>query len=239
MSDISFLVAFVFGILSFLAPCIFPLMPGILGYVAGTETRPGYQSTRMHLLLRTALFSLGFSLVFIASGALVGFFGFYLRSDVPIIEKIAGAILVVFGLHLIGILKIPFLYRQRSLNIPIKRMGIFAPVLVGMAFGLGWSPCMGPVIGGILTLAYASETALQGTLLLATYSAGLTIPFLVSALLMRHLMAFLKRRRVGRVLYWVEKASGVLLVTIGILILTDSLILLNKYFDFLSVIGKS
>jgi len=229
VSDISLLIALGCGILSFLHPCIFPLVPGILGYMAGAKNFP----------LRAALFSLGFSIVFIAMGALVGFFGFYLKADFPIIEKIAGAILVVFGLHLIGVLKIPFLYRQRSLNIPIKRMGIFAPVLVGMSFGLGWSPCLGPVVGGILTLAYASETALRGTLLLATYSVGLTIPFLVSALLMEHLMAFLKRRRVGYILHWVEKASGVLLITIGILILTDSLVLLNKYFDFLSVVGKS
>src|SRR3989344_1557316 len=221
MNDLPLLIAFGAGILSFLAPCIFPLVPVTLVYISGTRAAP----SRLYILRRTMLFALGFSLVFVASGALVGLFGFYLRSDIPWLEKIAGFLLIAFGLHLTGIIKIPLLYRQWALNVPRRNVGWLAPLFVGLSFGFGWSPCLGPVIGGILTLAYVSETALRGILLLVAYSIGLSIPFFVSALMAGQFISFLKRKKIARVLRWTEKLSGAFLITVGVLILTDTLIL--------------
>ncbi|MGI9102932.1 MAG: cytochrome c biogenesis CcdA family protein [Terriglobales bacterium] len=228
------LAAFIAGLLSFLSPCVLPLVPGYVSLISGTgaETLAGDRKLTRSVMLNSITFILGFSIVFIVLGAgatalgqLVGRF----RRDLTVV---AGIVIIVFGLHLTGILKIKALYADKRLHQVKAGASPLGAFLIGFAFAFGWTPCIGPILAGILTLAAAEETVTKGMLLLAIYSAGLAVPFLLTSLGVGRFLSFY--RRFSRHLHAVEVASGVLLIAIGALVLTGRFTVLSGYLSFLN-----
>jgi cytochrome c-type biogenesis protein len=231
--NVTILAAFVAGVLSFISPCVLPLIPGYLSFISGATldemqgtARPGMgvgvaapPAARRRVVVTSLFFILGFSLVFVALGATASALGQYLMERLRLLGKIAGIVLIVFGLHTMGVLRIGWLYSERRVQVDRKPAGPLGALLVGIAFAFGWTPCIGPILAGILAIAGAQETIGQGVQLLAVYSAGLGIPFLMTALAIdRFFVAFAKIRRHYRA---IEFVSGGLLVAIGLLIFTD------------------
>lgn len=214
-------VAFTAGLLSFLSPCVLPLWPSYMGFLTGMSTEELEEAdhdARRVALIHAVLFVAGFSLVFVAMGASASLVGEALRAHRGWIARVGGILVVAFGLHLLGLTPIRWLSRERRLHFQRKPVGYAGTVLVGLAFGAGWTPCIGPILGGILTLAASRGGLSEGAGLLAVYSAGLAVPFLVSAAaLSRFLDAY---RRFRRYLPWVERAAGALLVLVGLLLVT-------------------
>ena len=230
--DISYVSALGAGALSFLSPCVLPLVPPYLCYMAGVSTdqftneQAANTSSRKALLIASLAFVLGFSTVFILIGAGATSIGQFLRNWQDVLAKIAGLLIIAMGLNFLGILKIPLLYREARFNPDQKSVGIWPSYLMGLAFAFGWTPCIGPVLGPILTLAGGKDTVWQGAGLLAVYSAGLGIPFLGAALFSGQFMRFATkfRKRMGLV----EKIIGVLLIFSGLMFLTGGM----QYFAF-------
>lgn len=220
------------GVLSFASPCVVPLVPAYLGYLSGATVSADGQlvGERRKVVVHALLFVLGFALVFVALGASVGLIGYVLLQNMPVIQKVGGIILVVLGLHTLRLLNIPFLHRtfQMDMSRVWARRGYGKSVLVGAIFAAGWTPCVGVVLSGILALAAASATVGQGALLLAAYSAGLGLPFVVSAFALERARGWL--RRLNRRARLVETLSGVLLVGMGLLVYTNFLSILSAYF---------
>jgi cytochrome c-type biogenesis protein len=225
-------VAFVAGMVSFLSPCVLPLVPVYLLQMAGTSTGQfgGRRLTFQHALSFVA----GFSVIFVLLGASAGFFSFFFQDNIRTLTRIAGVILIIFGLHLSGIIHIPWLSRTYQVDMPgSRRRGYIGSALIGASFSIGWTPCVGPVLGSILTLAATSSTALQGAMLLACYSLGLGVPFLITGLLAAEATSLFKR--FNRFLPAMEVTSGGLLVLAGILIFTDRFTIFNQTFDRLGI----
>ena len=226
------LVAFAAGLISFASPCVLPLVPIYLLQMAGTAsgTFAGRRFTFMHALSFVA----GFSVVFILLGASFGQLGFVLQDNLRTLTRIAGVILIIFGLHLTGIIPIPWLARTYQVDVARSaRRGYAGSALIGASFSLGWTPCVGPVLGGILTLAGGTSTAAHGALLLGCYSLGLGVPFLITGLLAGEATATFKR--FSRFLPVIETTSGALLVIAGILVFTDRFTVFNRTFDALGI----
>ncbi|MHB1133330.1 MAG: cytochrome c biogenesis CcdA family protein [Chloroflexota bacterium] len=218
--SVNLIVALVAGVLSFASPCVLPLVPGYLTFLAGTAVEG--PPSRLRLLLNAAAFVAGFTTVFVLLGALAGLVGYALQPYVPLLRQLGGVVLIVLGLHTAGVLRIPLLYRQwqpgNRLRLGFGRATSF---VVGMVFAFGWTPCVGPVLGGILVLASTSETAGQGALLLVVYSLGMGIPFLGAGLAADALSGWLKQA--NRHMRLVEVISGALLVAMGVLVFTGEL----------------
>ncbi|KAF0127240.1 cytochrome c biogenesis CcdA family protein [Methylocystis sp.] len=221
MADVTFPAAAAAGLLSFLSPCVLPLVPPYLTYLAGVsmedlelETR---SAARRDILLSSILFVLGFTTVFVALGATASAFGGVLRANMHILSWVAGGIIILMGLHFIGLLKVDLLYREKRAEIA-KPMGLFGSYVMGLAFAFGWTPCIGPILAAILAVAGTQETVPLGAALLATYSLGLGLPFIGAGLALGRFLAFVARfrRHFGKV----EKVVGVLLVFTGIAFLT-------------------
>ena len=229
--DVTSVVAFTAGVFSFLSPCVLPLVPSYISFVAGMslqELEGGKEGKiRRAIFLNAVLFILGFSAVFIALGASFSLLGQLLLGSIDVVRKVAGILIIFFGLFIAGILKVPFLMRERRLQLQERPAGYLGAVLVGAAFGAGWIPCVGPILGSILTLAGTSETAGRGVALLTAYSLGLGVPFLLSALALNGFNRFLQRFRPYMRL--MEVGAGFLLVLIGVLLFTGYLTLLNSY----------
>lgn len=223
MGQVSLLVAFGAGVLSFLSPCVLPLVPVYLGTVCGPEIlEPGAEKKRLPLFFHSLSFVIGFSLVFIILGASVGLLGFSLGVNTALVRYISGGLLVAFGLFLLASLKVPWLnYERRLAPSTGATTGYLRSLLIGAIFSLAWTPCVGPVLGGILTLAWSSETAWQGAYLLAVYSLGLGLPFLIIGAAFDSIHPLL--RRIHRYSTWSYIISGLLLIAVGILILTGKL----------------
>jgi cytochrome c-type biogenesis protein len=223
MEQVSLLIALGAGLLSFLSPCVLPLVPVYLATVCGPEIlEPGAEKKRLPVFFHSLSFVVGFSLVFIILGAGVGLLGFTLGVNTALTRYIAGGLLIAFGLFLLASLKIPWLnYERRLAPSTGATTGYLRSLLIGAIFSLAWTPCVGPVLGGILTLAWSSETAWQGAYLLAVYSLGLGIPFLIIGAAFDSIRPFL--RRIHRYSTWSYIISGLLLIAIGILILTGNL----------------
>ncbi|WEX07505.1 cytochrome c biogenesis protein CcdA [Chelativorans sp. AA-79] len=224
--DIGYTSALFAGALSFLSPCVLPLVPPYLCYMAGVTVedfrRPaGAAGARLPLLAAALAFVLGFSTVFVALGAGASTIGGLLRAWQQELAVAAGIVIILMGLNFLGILRIPLLSREARLHAEAKPANLGAAYLMGLAFAFGWTPCIGPVLGPILTLAGGRETVGEGALMLAVYSAGLGIPFLVAAFFSDAFMRFLQRFRMhlGRV----EKVIGGLLVLAGVLFLTGGM----------------
>jgi len=223
MEQVSLLVAFGAGLLSFLSPCVLPLVPVYLATVCGPEIlEPGAEKKRLPVFFHSLSFVVGFSLVFIILGASVGLLGFTLGVNTELTRYIAGGLLIAFGIFLLASLKIPWLnYEKRLAPSAGATTGYLRSLIIGAIFSLAWTPCVGPVLGGILTLAWSSETAWQGASLLAVYSLGLGLPFLIIGAAFDSLRPFL--RRIHRYSTWSYIISGLLLIAVGILILTGNL----------------
>jgi cytochrome c-type biogenesis protein len=218
-------VAFSAGLLSFLSPCVLPLVPSYATFITGMsleelERADENVRTRRTALVHGLLFVLGFTAVFLALGASATFIGALLKYASRGVQAVGGAMLILFGLYLIGVLRLPGAGREWRMHLAEKPIGYLGTFLVGVTFGAGWTPCIGPVLGGILTLAATRGSMGQGVGLLAVYSLGLAIPFLLSTVLIDAFLSGFKRFR--PLLPWVNRISGALLLIVGFLMLTGS-----------------
>jgi cytochrome c-type biogenesis protein len=234
---LSILTSFIAGIISFLSPCVLPLVPGYMSMISGMsldQLKVGGQdaSLRRSVIYSSIMFIVGFSITFVSLGATATWLGQALLTRMPILLRIAGIIIIIFGLHLLGVFKINALLQDKRFhNVQTGRGGIGALVL-GLAFAFGWTPCIGPILGTILGIASQQDQVLKGVLLLAVYSLGLGVPFLLTSFGLNSFLSFYSRfKKHFRAL---EVVSGVLVLGIGILIVTNKLSVLNQYFSFLN-----
>ncbi|HSW28727.1 MAG TPA: cytochrome c biogenesis protein CcdA [Longimicrobiales bacterium] len=228
MNDVGILIALTAGILSFLSPCVLPLVPSYLTFVTGMSLEDLQEGVnRKTTLIHSVLFVAGFSLVFIILGASASFLGQFFRAYEVWIARIGGLVIIALGLHLAGVFRLLPLMQERRLHLSNKPAGYLGTLAVGMAFGAGWTPCIGPVLGAILTYGFSQDTMWAGVGLLAVYSLGLAIPFLISALALDWFLRAFKRFR--RWIPVVEKASGVLLILLGLLLMTGTFTILSGW----------
>lgn len=223
-NNLSFGLAFIAGVASFVSPCVLSLVPAYVSYLGSrTVTADGQVlENRRETFLHGLAFVLGFSVVFIGLGLTASVIGQFLYDWRTVLAQVGGLVVIVFGLHTLGILHIPFLeYDTRRQQPPDKRLGYAASALMGVFFSAGWAPCVGPILGAVLTLAFTTEGIAQGAWLLTGYSIGLGIPFLLAAAGLSNVGGFLKTHRQN--LRYVTLANGVLLIFIGVLLLTNSL----------------
>ena len=218
-------IAFGAGLISFLSPCVLPLIPGYVSFITGSTLNEILEKKKIDLL-PLIVFSLGFSFVFIIFGATASFLGQVLLQNSQIFRSIAGVIIIVFSLQLIGVLNINFLNVEKKFYTK-KSNNIFFIFIIGMAFGFGWTPCIGPILGSILALASTEETIYKAILLLSFYSLGLAIPFILSGYLMQKFLLFSKNFKKN--INLVTKGGGIILLITGILILTNQLQVLGYY----------
>ena len=229
--DVTLLAAFAAGFLSFVSPCVLPLIPGYISFVSGVSVEEmrgdaAPATSRVQVFFTSLAFVLGFSLVFIALGASATAIGKFLFAKLPLLSKIAGVILIVFGLHTMGVFRLAFLETEKRVHAQRKPAGPLGAMLVGVAFAFGWTPCIGPILGGILAIAGSRNSVGEGITLLAVYSLGLGIPFLLTSLAINQFFGAAKRIR--RYYHAIELTSGALLVVIGLLIMTGQLTLIVR-----------
>jgi cytochrome c-type biogenesis protein len=221
-------IAFTAGVLSFLSPCVLPLIPSYLTFITGMAFEDVTRSRRA-TLVHALLFVLGFSLIFVALGATATALGNLLLGYRDVISRVGGVLVIVFGLYMLGVLRIGAFARDTRAHLSRKPVGYVGSVVVGVAFGAGWTPCIGPILGAILTYASMSGNLARGTALLSSYSLGLAVPFLLSAVAIERFLAAFQRLR--RHLALVNRISGVLLVVVGVLMLTNWFTVLAGYLD--------
>jgi cytochrome c-type biogenesis protein len=230
--DVTLLAAFAAGFLSFVSPCVLPLIPGYISFVSGLsvdemrgDAPPA--TSRGKVFLTSLAFVIGFSIVFVLLGASATAIGKFMFARLPLLSKVAGVILIVFGLHTMGVFRIAFLEAEKRVHSQRKPAGPFGAMLVGVAFAFGWTPCIGPILGGILAIAGSKNSVNEGITLLAVYSLGLGIPFLLTSLAINQFFGAAKRIR--RYYHAIELASGALLIAIGLLIITGQLTIITRY----------
>jgi len=229
------IAAFVAGLLSFLSPCVLPLVPGYVSLISGASVDDLQASDRRMLgtvMLHSVTFIIGFSFVFIFLGAVATGLGQLFNEYHHLLARIAGIIVIIFGLHLTGLLKIKALYADKRLHDVKGSSSALGSFVVGFAFAFGWTPCIGPILAAILALASEQDKVAKGVLLLAIYSLGLAVPFLLTSLGIDRFLSFYGKFR--RHLHTVEVLSGVLLVIVGALIFMNNLKLLSGYLAFLN-----
>jgi cytochrome c-type biogenesis protein len=216
-ATLGLVVAFAAGLLSFLSPCVLPLVPSYIGFLTGMSL-PEMSGRRRAARGHAVLFVRGFSLVFMLLGASATALGRALNYYQVWLQRIGGVLIIAFGLVCLGVIKVGFLNQEHRLQMEHKPMGYLGSALVGMAFAAGWTPCIGPVLGGILGLAATSQDLGRGMLLLAVYSAGLAVPFLLAAVALESFLNWFQRFR--RYLPWVMRITGILLIFVGVLMVT-------------------
>ena len=230
-SGVSFGLALIAGLVSFLSPCVLALVPAYVTYLGSRAITPDgvVVGGRRETLTHGLAFVLGFSLVFVALGAFAGLIGAFLFGARDLLTKVGGIVVIVFGLHTLGIITIPFIeYDTRASRAPDRRWGYLSSSLMGVFFSAGWSPCVGPVLGAVLTLALSGNAVGQGALLLSAYSLGLGIPFLALGLGFEAVAPRLKR--LSPYLPLIERGTGVLLVLMGVVIFFNGLLYLSAWF---------
>lgn len=229
--SVSYGLAFVAGLVSFLSPCVLPVVPSYVTFVTGMTidelTSGGRHAARARAALHASVFVLGFGLVFVALGATATALGGTLRRALPLLQQIGGVVIAGFGLYLIGVLRLPVLLRARQINLASKPAGLAGSLLVGIAFGAGWTPCVGPVLASILLYAGLEATMTKGILLLVAYALGLGIPFFVAAVGLNWYLA--GARRLHRWLRPIEITSGILMVAVGVLLFTGRFTALSNF----------
>ncbi|MBI3323612.1 MAG: cytochrome c biogenesis protein CcdA [Candidatus Omnitrophica bacterium] len=235
MDQLNLVTAAVAGLVSFLSPCVLPLIPGYISFISGVSLGDLQAAGAAGQVTRRAFWSsvwfvLGFSAVFVALGASATVLGALLLQRLSLLRQAAGVVIVILGLHLVGVFRIPFLNYEKKLEVRQRPLSSAGAFLVGAAFAFGWTPCIGPILAGILALASTQESVFQGMLLLGVYSLGLGVPFLATSLGVGAFLKFSARFR--RYLRAVEIASGILLIGIGVLIFTDRLTVLARYLSF-------
>jgi cytochrome c-type biogenesis protein len=228
--DITLIYAFVAGFLSFFTPCVFPLIPSYIAFITGISFKDlsdDQKEKRKEIIKITMInslsFIIGFSFVFISLGAISTFIGSFLKSNQRLIEIIGGVIIILLGIHIMGIIKIRQLYSEKRIHLANKPKGILGSIIVGIVFAAGWTPCIGPILGSILIVASQNETILQGVFLLTAYSLGLAIPFFLASVLFTSFLTL--STKVKKYLHIIEIISGILLIVIGILLVSG---LFNK-----------
>jgi len=223
VENISLLAAFGAGLASFVSPCVLPLIPVYFASLIGPEILEVKTSfSRIHVFLHSLSFVFGFSLVFIMMGVLAGLVGVNISPDSPLVRIVSGSLLVFFGLFMLASLKVPWLNYEKRLSPSLgAKSGYFRSLLIGGVFALAWTPCVGPILGSVLTLAFNSDTAWQGAYLLTIYSLGLGLPFLIIGAAFGSIIPLIKR--IQRYSKWIYIVSGVILLSVGILILTNNL----------------
>ena len=222
---IELFIAFGAGLISFLSPCVLPLIPGYVSFISGQSLQEILKSKRINIL-PLILFCFGFSTVFIILGASASFLGQTLLQNSEILRIIAGIIIIIFSLQLIGVINIPYLNFEKRFDARKSRNIIF-PYIIGLAFGFGWTPCIGPILGSILALASIEETLSRAILLLSFYSLGLAIPFVISGYIIQKFLLFSKNFKKN--INIISKIGGVILLITGILILTNQLQAIGFY----------
>ena len=237
--NITLPIAFFAGLISFLSPCVLPLIPGYISYISGTSFNKINEKKRNLIVIKTIFFTLGFSFVFIALGSTATFIGNFFLVNSNILRIIAGIIIVLFSLQLLNILNFNFLMKDIRFFTNQYSENLSFPLIVGAAFGFGWTPCIGPILGSIITLATLEESISKGVLLLSFYSLGLAIPFIISGILIDKFLLFSKTFR--KYLKNITKVGGIVLLLTGIAILTNQLQILGffilEYFPSLGNIG--
>jgi cytochrome c-type biogenesis protein len=234
--NITLAIALLAGLFSFLSPCVLPLVPAYIGYLSGATVTAGGVSIagRRDTFLHALGFVFGFSIIFIMLGVTAWSIGDLVYTFSPWLSKIGGIVLIVFGLALMGVFKLPFLYTQKRIEVKVNpSLGYLSSFIIGIFFGAGWTPCVGPILGGILLLASQASTATQGALLLMAYSLGLGIPFLLVGAAFDAASDTI--RRLNRRSHWVSIASGVVLVLLGMAVLTNQLQILARYGSFIDL----
>jgi cytochrome c-type biogenesis protein len=229
--SVGVLVAFSAGLFSFLSPCVLPLFPSYVSFITGMSvsdlTADLSGAARRRVMLHALAFVLGFSLVFVALGASFSAAGQFLLDYRNLIRQVGGALIVLFGLYIAGVFKLAAMGRTMQFQLREKPAGYLGSLLVGLTFAIGWTPCVGPILGAILSLAGTSETVQRGIGLLIAYSAGLGIPFLLSAAALGAFLKFFRRYR--PLIPVMERTAGVLLVIVGVLVFTNYYIVLNSW----------
>ena len=214
---VTLFVAFIAGLLSFLSPCVLPLVPSYIGFITGLGLED-ITRARKTTLIHAVLFVIGFSTIFVLLGAGATLIGQLLTQFKPIIARVGGFMLIALGLWMLGIFQFGALNQERRFHLNDKPLGYLGTILVGVAFGAGWTPCLGPIISGILMIAGSEASVGRGVALLAAYSAGLAVPFLLSALLLERFFTFFQRFRSK--LGLINRIAGVLLIVVGVMLLT-------------------
>jgi cytochrome c-type biogenesis protein len=236
MDGVPLIAAFTAGLVSFLSPCVLPLVPGYISMISGASVQDlqegGDPNLLRKVLLHSAFFIIGFSIVFISLGASATWIGQALVAQKPLFYKIAGVIIIIFGLHMTGLLKIGLLYRDKRFRAGSAGATPAGALLIGLAFAFGWTPCIGPILAAILTLAASQGTISSGVILLAIYSAGLAVPFLLTSLGVNHFLRFYQRFRSH--LHQVEVLGGVIMIVLGAMIMTNQFTRLAGYLSFLN-----
>lgn len=217
---LSYLSAFSAGILTFISPCILPLIPGYLSFISGLSLND-LKTNSSKALLNTVLFTAGFSLVFIILGASATLLGKFLLNNLRLLSKIGGIIIIIFGLQIAGIFQLKFLNFEKRFHLHNLKTNLWSSFLIGILFGLGWSPCIGPILGSILLIASNQATVLQGIVLLAFYSLGLSLPFIITALAVNKFLSFFNF--IKRYFRAIEITAGSLLILMGVLMVFGQL----------------
>jgi len=219
-------ISFTAGLLSFLSPCVLPLIPSYVSFITGLSLDDVQRSRRV-TLVHSLLFIAGFTIVFLILGATATVLGQVLLRQRDWVGRIGGVLVIVLGLYLLGVFNIGALGADRRIHIANKPLGYLGTLLVGMAFAAGWTPCIGPILGGVLTYTASSADLNRGLVLLFAYSLGLAVPFLLAALMIDRFMELFQRYRGA--LVWMSRASGVLLIIVGLLMITGSMTVLSAW----------
>ena len=243
----SLITVFFAGLLTFLSPCIFPLIPGYISFMSGEsivniqeENKTSKNILRLKAFLGAIFFGLGFSIVFVTLGASATTLGSLLEEHRTLLAQIGGVIVIIFGLHMLGVFKINFLLKTKKINYKRHSYPFYIEsFILGIVFVLGWTPCIGPILTGVIAIASQEETVSQGMTLLFTYSLGLWIPFLIAALAVNEVMVLIKKT--GKYLIWIERIAGILLILVGIILLFNQMTALtaifSNIFSFLPSLG--
>lgn len=241
MPDISIYMAFAAGLISFLSPCVLPLVPGYISFISGVsfeEIRAEGESgalpskEKRKILNNSICFIVGFSIVFILLGASATWLGNFLTSKMSVLTRLAGLVIIFFGVYKMGLIRSKLFYKEARFDLKQKKFGYIGAVLIGAAFAFGWTPCIGPILAGILAYAGTLEKVNQGVFLLAVYSLGLGIPFLLTALGINRFWSFFSR--IKKYLRVLEVGGGAIMVVLGLMIFTNKLILIPGLLPFLN-----
>ncbi|MBI5655605.1 MAG: cytochrome c biogenesis protein CcdA [Geobacter sp.] len=230
--NISFIGAFFAGLLSFLSPCVLPLIPSYITYITGLsfadlqEEHPAHK-VRQQTIIHSLLFIAGFTIVFVLLGASATFIGGFLQEHMALIRKVGGVLIIIFGIHVTGLVPMHALLSERRVSIQRKPAGYLGSLLVGLAFAAGWTPCIGPILASILMVAATEDTVYHGIALLLTYSMGLAIPFFLSALAMHKFLVLFNRFKKHIRIF--EIVTGLFLIVVGVMIFTNYLTVLGRF----------
>ena len=241
MPDVSIYMAFAAGIISFLSPCVLPLVPGYISFISGVTFTEIKEKSSTSLILRgkkrlivinSLFFVAGFSVVFILLGATATWIGAFLSSKISLMSKIGGLIIIFFGIYKIGLIRPQLFYKETRFDIKDRKFGYAGAMLIGAAFAFGWTPCIGPILGVILTYAGTLENVDQGVVLLLVYSLGLGVPFLITAFGINYFWRFFIR--IKKYMGLLEVTSGVIMVILGVMIYSNKLVLIQSWLPFLN-----